>query len=1163
MLFSVLFVNDKIVESAINVNPLPADKFSQIGDIKDYNGFIDGEHSADSADTEGPIIITGDSLFPNDTVTFTFGASFRPVNTTVGVPLLDSQVVNVLTNGEIKNYSNAYISFEKGTGGRGWVIGDEDMTNWLTQTMAQEMSLRYFITNPNMDDTLKHFRSERDILASYVAKAVSKTSQTDNWTLPAWGSNGQLPSLPIEDSDIDSHMLVVDLDQATQYHRGDDGLNINGIGIPTSLIKDERYDTIILKSMREKIVFSGGTFSSSGEISLTDPLAAEFAQKISYYLPNATQITNYSDNRQTGNPPQLAAKIDGKDKGVANDGEDLYKTINNLTYGAATIGSVLAPKATVVYSGGNLNGLVMVKDLHQRDWAELHNFRANWVDRDFDLETKGSLKLIKKSIGKDEDLALLPGAKFIMYKETEGVKEYYGFDGTIDYQWYQEREKAYEFVTDTAGEIFISGLPEGKYYMEEVAPPTGHQPLNEVIEFDVTKDVVAEEAVVEKEVINQRTPLITITGEKIWQDDGNSQNLRPEFVTIELYLNDQKIAEQVVSAATNWKYVFKDLKQFDKDNHFNNYTIKEVIVPNYESVISRDQQKVINTLKGDLEFNGEKIWEDDDDQKAGRPKSVTVELFQNNVRQPVATQVVDASTNWRYSFKNFPQYDYLGKLIRYRVVEKLVPGYESIFDPGTGNITNKVIPTIELVGKKTWQDDDDQEGLRPETITIELYQNGKFLKDTVTSAAESWQYEFKNLLTFDSTGQAYQYTIKEVSMPDYESEINPETNQIVNTLVGKTEVKGQKTWLGDGGEEGGYRPESIIVHLLRNGTIIKAIEVTADNDWRFEFLDLPKYDEKGKLYLYTIKEVAVPNYQTKYDEDGFDIVNELKPLIEITGEKIWRDNENSESLRPTTITIELYRNDILQKELEVTKETDWQYEFKNLEKFDDAGELYIYKVVEKKVTNYFSEVLADNQSIINTLVGETEITGEKIWDDNENSAGLRPKAITVQLFQNDELFAETEAKESNDWEYAFTELPKYDQDGKLFVYRINEVSVPGYVTVYNDFDITNTLIPETSTTESSSSESEPSETTTTTSSSESEPSETTTTSSSESEPTETTTSETKPTIGSSSSSSTVTSISNGSKLPQTGGSNSSFFSIIAGGMLLILGQGYYIFSKKD
>ena len=70
-------------------------------------------------------------------------------------------------------------------------------------------------------------------------------------------------------------------------------------------------------------------------------------------------------------------------------------------------------------------------------------------------------------------------------------------------------------------------------------------------------------------------------------------------------------------------------------------------------------------------------------------------------------------------------------------------------------------------------------------------------------------------------------------------------------------VKGTKTWLEDTVDQ---RPESIVVNLYRNDTKIDSQTITADDEWKYSFNDLQKYDENGVLYTYTVNENPVYDY---------------------------------------------------------------------------------------------------------------------------------------------------------------------------------------------------------------------------------------------------------------------------------------------------------------
>ncbi|WIY63719.1 Cna B-type domain-containing protein [Bacillus arachidis] len=77
------------------------------------------------------------------------------------------------------------------------------------------------------------------------------------------------------------------------------------------------------------------------------------------------------------------------------------------------------------------------------------------------------------------------------------------------------------------------------------------------------------------------------------------------------------------------------------------------------------------------------------------------------------------------------------------------------------------------------------------------------------------------------------------------------------------------------------------VQLLQNGTELKTQEVKADQagNWNFDFKDLPKYDEQGNEYKYTVGEVKVDGYETKVE--GTTITNTYKNTdkTELSGKK--------------------------------------------------------------------------------------------------------------------------------------------------------------------------------------------------------------------------------------------------------------------------------------
>src|SRR5699024_3373083 len=85
---------------------------------------------------------------------------------------------------------------------------------------------------------------------------------------------------------------------------------------------------------------------------------------------------------------------------------------------------------------------------------------------------------------------------------------------------------------------------------------------------------------------------------------------------------------------------------------------------------------------------------------------------------------------------------------------------------------------------------------------------------------------------------------------------------------------------------------------------------------------------------------------------------------------------------------------------------------------------------------------------------ETSVKGEKSWDEVDKQ--YRPDQVIIQLLANGEEASTVEVSSETDWEYAFTNLAKYDKDGKKIDYTVKELDVPkGYKSTVDGYDITN------------------------------------------------------------------------------------------------------------
>ena len=129
------------------------------------------------------------------------------------------------------------------------------------------------------------------------------------------------------------------------------------------------------------------------------------------------------------------------------------------------------------------------------------------------------------------------------------------------------------------------------------------------------------------------------------------------------------------------------------------------------------------------------------------------------------------------------------------------------------------------------------------------------------------------------------------------------------------------------------RPSSITVKLLKDGVEVegKTLELNADNQWSGIFTEL---DETG---TYSVEEVGVPGYistveaTNNEDMEHIVLVNTLE-TIEVSGSKIWKDDNNRDGKRPKKITVNLLANGVKIDQTTVKSDKDghWNYQFKDL-----------------------------------------------------------------------------------------------------------------------------------------------------------------------------------------------------------------------------------------
>ena len=186
-----------------------------------------------------------------------------------------------------------------------------------------------------------------------------------------------------------------------------------------------------------------------------------------------------------------------------------------------------------------------------------------------------------------------------------------------------------------------------------------------------------------------------------------------------------------------------------------------------------------------VDVHVEKIWDDAGNQDGKRPADIQVQLYADGEKsgEPVT---LNEGNGWSHTWRELDEKSD-GKDIAYTVKEVGEDGGKITFSNGAEygvayggsaesgyTVTNSYTPeTIKISGSKTWDDADNQDGKRPESITIRLYANGEEAVGHVqtVTAADGWSWKFTDLPKFED-GEEIIYTISEDQVSGYQPEID-------------------------------------------------------------------------------------------------------------------------------------------------------------------------------------------------------------------------------------------------------------------------------------------------------------------------------------------------------------------------------------------------------
>ena len=389
------------------------------------------------------------------------------------------------------------------------------------------------------------------------------------------------------------------------------------------------------------------------------------------------------------------------------------------------------------------------------------------------------------------------------------------------------------------------------------------------------------------------------------------------------------------------------------------------------AIISRDIKLVDKTVTIK--------WDDDSNRDKIRPDTVAVTLYAyqwNNKKFTWEQHLVNTATikgdvttdKWTYTFQNVKKYNGGQEIIYEAAITSDLNAHIEDKDNGYTTVTNGLEITAShnretksVPVKIEWDDNGNNDTIRPKTVILQLYADGQKLEGAKYAVpfsgdanADTWEYTFEGLPVHKNNeeGEEILYTFKVEEAVEnslygtYISTANGQEEEITRYTASYMDKNGQTTSnfadsayayvrLSHGTDQGsvnlyaswhddqnrdGKRPTSIQVDLYKQvdgvKNFVKTYTVTAgaDNSWTYKITGLPLYENGHAItYLSEVSEDFRNNLKETYNYtvsmEGPVVHLYYTPAVGyVTGHINWSDGDNNDSIRPDSVKGTLYAN---------------------------------------------------------------------------------------------------------------------------------------------------------------------------------------------------------------------------------------------------------------
>lgn len=566
---------------------------------------------------------------------------------------------------------------------------------------------------------------------------------------------------------------------------------------------------------------------------------------------------------------------------------------------------------------------------------------------------------------------------------------------------------------------------------------------------------------------------------KQWNDADDADGLRPENIVATLladyYVSGTPVVKDIVSGvvvlseANDWTgFVWINDPDYTSAVSYSSgiyqYHWKELSVPEgYVSSVETENHitTITNTHTPEtITLTLKKQWNDDNNADGLQKDSVNVTLFAD--KEKADTYAITKENGWQLTVEHLNK-NKKGKPINYTWQEESIAGYTPVFDYNAYDavLTNiHQAERIHLKVRQEWDDYDNADGIRPESVTAVLYADGKPVKDqdgnpiTVNLAdKDGWNDTVLDVLK-NKDGRPIEYSFVQEPVPDgYTTEYSMDGDTFVITSVHEPErvtLTIEKQW-NDYDDADGLRPEKINVTLSVDNEKADTYVLSAENKWKVTVRNLIK-NKKGTPIDYIWQEESIPEgYSASYKTEGYQTVitnTHIHDLTSTTLKKVFDDADNADGIRPGSIDFRLNADGEEIGTYTLSEKNNWEITVNDLD-MNKAGKKISYTWEEINVPEgYISEknIKGSLTEITNTHSQETVDFHVRLqFEDDHNRDGIRPDEVTVGLIADgEEIGTYTLSEENNSADVKG--LPK-NRNGKPITYDFVQKGTP------NQYDI--------------------------------------------------------------------------------------------------------------